>query len=149
MNSTISIGEPWMWAAFIAFVLAMLVLDLFVFGGRQAHKLTFVDASGRLQPDFLHTNIGWLGEQESRRDRFTWGLGLETRLAQRTWLIAETFGQNQGRPQYQFGFRHRLAPDRAQIDATYGTVSAAARKNTGFPLACACSPHDFYLEEPT
>lgn len=31
-----SIGEPWMWAAFIIFVIAMLALDLFVFGGRKA-----------------------------------------------------------------------------------------------------------------
>lgn len=29
----INIGEPWMWGAFIVFVLAMLALDLFVFGG--------------------------------------------------------------------------------------------------------------------
>lgn len=39
MNTTTSIGEPWMWAAFIAFVLAMLALDLFVFGGRKVHKV--------------------------------------------------------------------------------------------------------------
>lgn len=97
----------------------------------------------------LHTNIGWLREQETRRDRLTWGLGSETHLAPRTWLIAETFGQNQGRPQYQFGFRHWLAPDRAQIAPPTATVSAAARKNTGFPLDCACSPHDFYLKEST
>jgi hypothetical protein len=36
MNNAVSIGEPWMWAAFIAFVLVMLALDLFVFGGRKA-----------------------------------------------------------------------------------------------------------------
>ncbi|CAK0749057.1 putative membrane-bound redox modulator Alx [Gammaproteobacteria bacterium] len=39
MNSTVSIGEPWMWAAFVGFVLAMLILDLYVFGGRKAHKV--------------------------------------------------------------------------------------------------------------
>ncbi|MFO7542497.1 MAG: TerC family protein [Thiobacillus sp.] len=39
MTHDISIGEPWMWAAFIAFVLAMLALDLFVFGGKKAHKV--------------------------------------------------------------------------------------------------------------
>ncbi len=26
----INIGEPWMWSAFVVFVLAMLALDLFV-----------------------------------------------------------------------------------------------------------------------
>ena len=45
MNNTISIGEPWMWGAFIAFVLAMLVLDLFVFGGKEAHKVSVKEAA--------------------------------------------------------------------------------------------------------
>jgi len=45
MNNTISIGEPWMWVAFIAFVLVMLVLDLFVFGGSKAHKVSVKEAA--------------------------------------------------------------------------------------------------------
>ena len=45
MNNTISIGEPWMWGAFIAFVLVMLALDLFVFGGRKAHKVSAKEAA--------------------------------------------------------------------------------------------------------
>ncbi|MDP1682936.1 MAG: TerC family protein [Burkholderiales bacterium] len=44
MNS-VSIGEPWMWGVFIAFVLAMLALDLFVFGGRKAHKVGVKEAA--------------------------------------------------------------------------------------------------------
>ena len=44
MNSTISTGEPWMWAVFIAFVLVMLALDLFVFGGNKAHKVSVKEA---------------------------------------------------------------------------------------------------------
>lgn len=39
------VGEPWMWAAFIAFVLVMLALDLFVFGGRKAHKVSIREAA--------------------------------------------------------------------------------------------------------
>jgi tellurite resistance protein TerC len=45
MNNTLSIGEPWMWAAFIVFVLVMLALDLFVFGGRKAHKVSVKEAA--------------------------------------------------------------------------------------------------------
>jgi len=45
INNTVSIGEPWMWAAFIAFVLVMLALDLFVFGGRKAHKVSVKEAA--------------------------------------------------------------------------------------------------------
>ena len=44
MNNTIAIGEPWMWAVFIAFVLVMLALDLFVFGGSKAHKVSVKEA---------------------------------------------------------------------------------------------------------
>ncbi len=40
-----NIGEPWMWGAFIAFILAMLALDLFVFGGRKAHKVSVREAA--------------------------------------------------------------------------------------------------------
>ena len=39
-----SIGSPWMWGGFIAFVLAMLALDLGVFH-RQAHKVSVREAA--------------------------------------------------------------------------------------------------------
>jgi tellurite resistance protein TerC len=45
MNPAISVGEPWMWAAFIGFVLVMLVLDLFVFGGNKSHKVSVREAA--------------------------------------------------------------------------------------------------------
>ncbi len=45
MNNAVSIGEPWMWGAFIAFVLVMLVLDLFVFGGNKEHKVSVKEAA--------------------------------------------------------------------------------------------------------
>jgi tellurite resistance protein TerC len=43
--STVSIGEPWMWGAFIGFVLVMLALDLFVFGGRKVHRVGVREAA--------------------------------------------------------------------------------------------------------
>ena len=45
MNTSVSIGEPWMWAVFIGFVLVMLVLDLFVFGGNKSHKVSAKEAA--------------------------------------------------------------------------------------------------------
>jgi tellurite resistance protein TerC len=45
MADSLSVGSPWMWAAFIAFVLVMLVLDLFIFGGRKAHKVGVREAA--------------------------------------------------------------------------------------------------------
>jgi tellurite resistance protein TerC len=41
----ISIGTPLLWAGFIAFVLVMIALDLFVLGGRQAHKVSVKEAA--------------------------------------------------------------------------------------------------------
>ncbi len=41
----VNIGEPWMWGAFIAFVLVMLALDLFVFGGNKTHKVSVKEAA--------------------------------------------------------------------------------------------------------
>jgi len=45
METALHIGEPWMWAAFIAFVLVMLAVDLFLVGGNKAHKVSFREAA--------------------------------------------------------------------------------------------------------
>jgi integral membrane protein, TerC family len=45
METALHIGEPWMWAAFIVFVLAMLAVDLFLVGGNKAHKVGFKEAA--------------------------------------------------------------------------------------------------------
>ncbi|MBL8446306.1 MAG: TerC family protein [Zoogloeaceae bacterium] len=41
-----SIGEPWMWAAFFALVLAMVAADLFLLGGRKRHRVSLGEAAG-------------------------------------------------------------------------------------------------------
>jgi hypothetical protein len=76
----------------------------------------------------VHTNVGWLREGEPRHNRLTWGLGTEAQLTERTWLIAETFGQNQGKPFHQLGLRHWLVPDRIQLDATYGNRNGGGER---------------------
>ncbi len=45
METALNIGEPWMWAVFIVFVLAMLAVDLFLVGGNKAHKVSFKEAA--------------------------------------------------------------------------------------------------------
>lgn len=82
----------------------------------------------------VHANLGWLHEGESRRNRLTWGLGTEAQLAECTWLIAETFGQNQGNPFHQIGLRHWLVPDRVQFDATYGNRNGGGTGERWFSL---------------
>lgn len=45
MQDIDSFATPSMWVAFIAFVLAMLALDLFVLGGKKAHRVSVREAS--------------------------------------------------------------------------------------------------------
>jgi TerC family integral membrane protein len=45
MDTALHIGEPWMWAAFVGFVLLMLAVDLFLVGGNKAHKVGFREAA--------------------------------------------------------------------------------------------------------
>ncbi len=45
MNAALHIGEPWMWTAFVGFVLVMLAVDLFLVGGNKAHKVSFKEAA--------------------------------------------------------------------------------------------------------
>jgi len=45
VDAALHIGEPWMWAAFVGFVLVMLAVDLFLVGGNKAHKVGFKEAA--------------------------------------------------------------------------------------------------------
>lgn len=94
------------------------------------HKLlgdiyAYVPASFSFHDDkvVIHTNLGWAHTRERHHDAMTWGVGTELEMTSRTWLIAESYGENQGNPYYQFGVRHWLVPNRVQIDATYGNRS--------------------------
>ncbi|MFZ5593266.1 MAG: hypothetical protein ACOY4D_03195 [Pseudomonadota bacterium] len=82
----------------------------------------------------VHSNLGWLREGATRRDRLTWGVGTEAHLAERTWLIAETFDQNQDKPFHQLGLRHWLVPDRIQPDATYGNRNGGGSGERWFSI---------------
>eukprot|EP01035_Chromulina_nebulosa_P068599 gene68599-93998_t len=44
MNGLEQFATGPMWAGFVAFVLVMLALDLFAFGGDKAHKVTVREA---------------------------------------------------------------------------------------------------------
>ena len=82
----------------------------------------------------VHTNVGWLREQATRRDLATWGVGLERELTPTTWLIAETFGQSRDRPQFQFGLRQWIVPGHVQIDATYGNRAGGGASERWFSI---------------
>lgn len=82
----------------------------------------------------LHTNLGWLRDPDTQAHRLTWGLGSTTQLTERSWLIAESFGQNRGKPLYQVGVRHWVVPDRVQIDMTYGDRFGAHSQERWFSI---------------
>lgn len=83
---------------------------------------------------FFHTNVGWLRTAQTHRNLMTWGLATEAQLSQSTWLIAETFGQNQGKPFYQMGLRYWLVPGHVQIDATYGNRAGSSTPERWFSI---------------
>lgn len=89
---------------------------------RSGHPYFYVPASFSFADDqvVIHTNLGWTRERENRQSRLTWGLGSEVALAAKTFLIAETYGQDKGNPFIQFGLRHWIIPNHVQIDTTYG-----------------------------
>jgi hypothetical protein len=69
---------------------------------------------------FLHANVGWLRDKASQQDRNTWGLGGEYYPQPRLAVIAESFGDDKGRPYWQAGLRYSIIPDLFQVDATTG-----------------------------
>ena len=40
-----TVAEPWMWGAFIAFVIAMLLVDILALGGGKSHKVSVKEAA--------------------------------------------------------------------------------------------------------
>lgn len=68
----------------------------------------------------IHTNLGALREPEEGRTRLSWGIGSEIQTTDRLYLMAETYGQDVGRPFLQLGIRYWLVPAHVQLDTTYG-----------------------------
>jgi hypothetical protein len=68
----------------------------------------------------LHTNTGAKHIRDEGKARATWGLGSETMITPRIFLIAETFGETRANASYQLGIRFWVVPNHVQIDTTYG-----------------------------
>lgn len=79
-----------------------------------------VSAAFRGEDVVVHLNVGATRDRAAGRTEATWGLGTEWRLAGRTQLVAEAFGQGSGRPHLHAGLRAWVVPDRVQVDATVG-----------------------------
>jgi len=70
----------------------------------------------------IHANLGATEPDGPQRLRGIGGVGGEFDLTGegRTWLMAEAFDHQAGRPFFQLGVRRWLVPGRVQMDATYG-----------------------------
>lgn len=82
----------------------------------------YVPASFSLASDrvVLHVNVGARHVRDEGRMHATWGLGSETLITPRVFLIAEAFGETYNNASYQLGIRFWVVPNHVQIDATYG-----------------------------
>jgi hypothetical protein len=96
----------------------------------------YVPASFSFRDDamLLHANLGWLHEKETGKHRMTWALASENQLGRAAWLIAEVFGQNQGRPFYQGGVRFSIVPNHLQLDSTFGNRFGSGRGERWFAI---------------
>ena len=77
-----------------------------------------------------HLNVGGVQHRDLGLANRTFGLGAELPLSDRTFVLAEKFGE-QGLPtKYQVGLRIWLIPQRLQLDTTYGNNLAGADSNS-------------------
>ena len=82
----------------------------------------------------VHTNVGGIREGESGHYRATWGVGSETKLSERAFLIAELFGQGRRRASHQVGVRYWIVLNHVQLDATYGNTASDGSADRWFTL---------------
>jgi len=69
----------------------------------------------------LHANLGAIRLRATQETRMSWGLGSEIAATESTYVIAEAFGLDTGRPSLQAGLRYWVIPGRMQIDTTVGS----------------------------
>jgi len=68
----------------------------------------------------VHLNLGWRYEKEWRHHHIRWGVGFEVQLGERSWLIAESFSEDNSGSFFQMGLRLWVVPEHIQLDATLG-----------------------------
>lgn len=88
----------------------------------------------------VHANLGWLRDKATRRNNATWGLGGEYVLGSHVSAIAETFGDNRGKPYWQTGARIFIVPERVQIDATVGRQFSGPRGGQWISIGLRLTP---------
>jgi hypothetical protein len=102
-------------------------------GSREWYAILPISVSTNDDRLVFHGNVGWLREQGTGRDRAVWGLAMEGQATQRFTLLAEAFGQNEGKPYYQAGFRFEAMP-KVLLDATVGNRFDSGREDRWYSI---------------
>jgi hypothetical protein len=64
--------------------------------------------------------------------------------AERVTLVAELYGEAEGRPGYQLGIRGSLIPERLLLDVSYGGHTAAEESGRGWTIGVGWTPPSFF-----
>lgn len=74
----------------------------------------------------LHGNLGFARSQLARQNSTTWALGAEWSATESVNLIAETFGDDRGKPTWSAGALWQLMP-RFSVSTSYGVTRETPR----------------------
>jgi len=105
-------------------------------GRKVGEWYSYVPVSFSLNHDkaFVHANVGMIRNNNTSSTRATWGVGTEIQLGERSWLVAESFKQNEGQPFFQAGVRYWIVPNRVQVDATVGNRMGSSSRERWFSI---------------
>ena len=79
---------------------------------------------------FIHLNMGGSQINGEKKYKPTYGAGFELLIAEKSYLIFETFQDSSEKISFQGGIRHWVEPNRFQIDMTLGNKSHLNHTNT-------------------
>jgi hypothetical protein len=74
----------------------------------------------------LHGNLGYARSQVARQNSTTWAVGAEWSASESVNLIAETFGDDRGKPAWSVGALWQLMP-RFSLNTSYGVTRETPR----------------------
>lgn len=99
-------------------------------GGHGSDWYMYAPVSWSLRGDavLVHANLGWQRMHASGAGGITWGLGMEARLGDSSWLLAEVYDEERGAASFQLGLRHALIADRVEVDLAVGDRLGSVRE---------------------
>jgi hypothetical protein len=95
----------------------------------------------------VHQNVGWRFQRADSdappshvAHVLTWATRLDVRATPNLKLMGEMFGEGRMTPEYQFGLRTELVPDRLLLDVSYAVHRGQGLGGTGLIIGFAWTP---------